>query len=416
MAQNQCIFEYCNFGDGYLKIFFPAKKNSKEFELVIELTEDYPIVDGVITNIESLAKRIKKELTDAGLLFMPQILLLLRCEETFRHSLPIPVKNSFQAKMLYNKEMKLRPNMDQYYTEVNSYKSVAGNSVRYTYNTYFMPKDIVESFMKLAKFLGTDVGAAKPYGMWLSETLDYDCNYVYFHVRQKVCTMILVVQNHLVTSYDFEFERDSEILNKFLLVASKHEFEFDKQKITHYGESHDEPIQLDLGLQLLGSDKVVEEIAPKQIEKQDDKKALAKSIQHKRDDVEVEWENYDDDPSIFNKRYADSNMIIRKRYDAISKALLNYTGMKCRITENCAIFHINSTVYAKMDIRNSRVMLYLATEPEKYVGEMYTCALTKRAGFEDTPCLYKIATAFRYDGAFELIKDLAAEKGLILKA
>lgn len=411
MAQNQCIFEYCNFGEGYLRVFFPAKKNNKEFELWIDLEEDYPIVDGVISKIDSLAERIKHELKEEGLLFFPSILLLLRCEETFRSSLHIPVKNSFQAKMLYNKEMKARPNKDEFYTAMNSYKSVVDNNVRYTYNTYFMPKAIVDSFLKLAKLLGTEVSEVKPFGMYLSETQDYDCNYVFFHIRRKICTMILIAENHLITSYDFEFERESEILNKFLLVASKHEFEFGKQKITHSGVSYDKPVKIELGLKELGAVETLEEPSPKD----EDKQSLAKSVTHKIDEVEVDWENYEDDNTVFNKRYATSNSILRNRYDAISKALLEYTGMKCKITENAAVFHINSVVYAKMDIRNSRVMLYLATAPEKYVKSLYTCALTKRAGFEDTPCLYKIATAFRQDGAFVLIKDLAEEKGLILK-
>ena len=60
-------------------------------------------------------------------------------------------------------------------------------------------------------------------------------------------------------------------------------------------------------------------------------------------------------------------------------------------------------------------MLYLALDPEKYIKSRYTCALSKRKGFEDTACLYKIATAFRYEGAFTLIEDLATEKGLVPK-
>ena len=61
MAQNQCIFEYCNFGKGYLRIFFPEKKNNAAKEIMIDL-EDYSMENGVITKIEPLVDRIKFEL------------------------------------------------------------------------------------------------------------------------------------------------------------------------------------------------------------------------------------------------------------------------------------------------------------------------------------------------------------------
>ena len=333
-------------------------------------------------------------------------MLLLRCQETFRTNLAIPVKNAWQAKMLYNKEIKSRPNKDDYYTVSNALRREVG----YSFNTYFMRKDIVDSFLKMAKLLGTEISEVQPYGMYLCDSFDYTGNYVYFHIRRKVCTMILVADKELITTYDFEFENSREILNKFLLVASKHEFEFERKPITHYGISADDPVELKLGLTKL-TDVVVEPIE----KKPEIKVAMAESIPQAQDELEVDWENYDDDTTIFSKRYADSNMILRNRYDALAKVLLGYSGMKCHITEQAAIFHINQKVYAKMDIRNSRVLLYLATQPEKYINSRYPCALTKRRGFEDTTCLYRIATAFRYEGAFELIKDLVAEYGLVPK-
>lgn len=406
MAQNQCIFEYCNFGTGYLRIFFPEKKNFVAKEIIIDL-EDYSMENGIITKVEPLVDRIKFELKNMDLLFMPSILLLLRCEETFRNSLAIPVKNSWQAKTLYNKEMKIRPNKDDFYTVFNSYKRTVG----YTFNTYFMPKDLVESFLKIAKLLGTEISEVMPYGMYLCDSLNYTSNYVFFHIKRKVCTMILSSNKNLITSYDFEFENNREVLNKFLLVASKHEFEFDRNKITHYGISADDPIELKLGLTKLGDN----DAAGIAVKKTEEEQSLAQSIQQSTDELEVDWEDYDDDNTVFSKRYSESNAILRGRYDSLSKVLLNYTGVKCRVTEQAAVFYINSDVLAKLDIRNSRVMLYLAANPEKYVNSRYPCALTKRKGFEDTPCLYRIATAFRQEGAFTLIEDLVTEKGLIPK-
>ena len=78
MAQNQCVFEYCNFGNGYLKIFVPQGKNNPEArEILIDL-QDYPIEDGIITQIEPVVDRIKFEMNNLGIGALPEILLLLR--------------------------------------------------------------------------------------------------------------------------------------------------------------------------------------------------------------------------------------------------------------------------------------------------------------------------------------------------
>ncbi len=410
MAQNQCIFEYCNFGKGYLRIFFPEKKNTSAKEIMIDL-EDYSMIDGVITKIEPVVDRIKNELKKLDLVFMPSILLLLRCEDVFRKTLAIPVKDSLFAKMqaenLYKKEMNQRQDKNDFYTATNSYKRGVG----YTFNTYFMPKAIVESFLNIAKLLGTEIGDVKPYGMYLCQSLDYAENFVFFHIRRSVCTMILSSNNNLITSYDFEFETNRDIINKFLLVASKHEFEFDRKKISHYGISADDPIDLKLGLARLGEAPALSE-TPKKSELE---ASMAQSIQQNTDGLEIDSEEYDNDTTVFNVRYSEANKILRTRYDAIAKVLLSYTDMKCKVNDQCATFHINSTVYARMDIRNNRVMLYLAAKPEKYIKSRFPCALTKRKGFDDTPCLYRIATAFRQEGAFEIINDLVAEHGLVPK-
>ena len=165
MAQSQCIFEYCNFGSGYLRIFLPSKKNNEAQEIMINL-EDYSMENGIITKIEPLVDRIKYELNNLNLTSLASPMLLLRCQETFRTNLAIPVKNAWQAKMLYNKEIKSRPNKDDYYTVSNALRREVG----YSFNTYFMRKDIVDSFLKMAKLLGTEISEVQPYGMYLCDS------------------------------------------------------------------------------------------------------------------------------------------------------------------------------------------------------------------------------------------------------
>ncbi len=403
MARSQCIFEYCNFGKGYLKISFPEKKSEQVKEFTIAL-EDYLVNDGVIVHTEPLVERIKFEMTKLGISKMPSIMLLLRCREVYKNTVSIPTKQSIYAGYLYSKEIKSRFDKDKYLTVTNSYKRGVG----YTYNTYFVPNAIVDSFASIAKQLSTDLVELKIYGMYLFESLDNDGCYVYFDIKSNCCSLILVSDSNLITSFDFEFERDEEIRQKFFLVAAKHELEFEKLKITHYGVNSDRLVKIDIGIPKLGEPDAAEE----QGISHDAAEAATQAV----DGLEVDTENYDDDKTLFSQRYGDAGTVVRTRYDALSKTLLNYTGMKCRVTEQCAVFHIDSDIYAKMDIRDSRVMLYLPLNPKKYISSRYPCALTKRRGFDTTPCLYRIATAFRYEGAYELLDDLASERGLVPKS
>ena len=60
--------------------------------------------------------------------------------------------------------------------------------------------------------------------------------------------MILVSDKDLITSYDFDFKNEKDIVSRFLLVASKHEFEAEHMQITSYAIDSDEPINIDIGI------------------------------------------------------------------------------------------------------------------------------------------------------------------------
>ena len=243
MAQNQCIFEYSNFGKGYLRINFLKDGKPTGEEIFIEL-EEYPIKNGALDTVEPLVEKIKQELKDLNIKNLQSPLLLLRCAEIHKNSLFLPVKNSFQANNLYKKEMKLKVNKELYVPITDYYKTEMGH----IFNTFYIPKIIIDSFNKIEKLLNTEFVGVQPLGMFIAEILDYKGTYVYFYIKKKVCTMIVVSDKQLVTSYDFEFETDKEILTKFLLVASKHEFDIEKKQITYYDIDSDEPICADFGI------------------------------------------------------------------------------------------------------------------------------------------------------------------------
>ena len=233
MSKNLCVFEYSNLGKAYLKITY----NSKEIFLHMEDS----------ANTDLLVDKIKTEIKKLGILSLPKVLLLLRCKETYRTTLSLPVKNYLQASHLYNKELKTKLNKELYQTVTFNYKYDLG----YIFNTYYMPRSVIDLFETIAKKLGTSIDEVKPYGVYLFDSLNLKGNYVYFYIKNKACTMIVVSNGRLLTSYDFEYENSKTILNKFLLVASKFEFEFENLSIEQYGISSDESIELNVGLKKL---------------------------------------------------------------------------------------------------------------------------------------------------------------------
>ena len=246
MAQNQCIFEYSNFGNGYLRIYFLRENKTIQNDIMIDL-EEYTMHNGVVLKADELIERVRKELRNYNVRTIQSPLLLLKCAECYKNSLFLPVKNFLQAQYLYKKEIKTKQSKD-FVPIGNSYK----NGVGYIFNTYYIPNSVIAFFNKIEKALNTEFVGVQPLGMFLAENLTYQGTYVYFQIRKKVCTMILVSDKELITSYDFDFEDDREVLTKFLLVASKHEFEVERKPISFYDINTDEPLNVDFGIRRFG--------------------------------------------------------------------------------------------------------------------------------------------------------------------
>ena len=267
--------------------------------------------------------------------------------------------------------------------------------------------EIKKAFRKLAKLLNTKIKSAEPFGFRHNQSVGYNGTYANFYICKKVCTMTLVTNKTLISAYDFEFDNERDIISKFLLVISKHEFELAHKKIQRYYVESDEEINIDLGImETEVKPSVTVGTPPVDTEKNDSGD----------DESEIEVESDEVMNSTFSERHSASSNAIKQRYTKLAEKLLSYDGMSCQITEQAAVFHIDKTVYARLDIKGSRVCLYLALDAAQYKNTRYECALSKRRGFEATPCLYRISTKFRQDGANVMIDSLSQQYGLVPKA
>ncbi len=241
MNKKICLLEYSNYGKGYLKVTVTADKKSPSNDLTIEL-DDYLIEDGVLKNMEAIADRISHAFK---LQKFPPIVLLLRCEETHTSMLSLPAMPLWKAKQLFTKEQRLKKISAEYASKTNVYH----HSLGYVFNTYYMPQKVIDTFKKLAKLLGTRLCLTEPFGFYLQKNLPLHGNYVYFYLYRKVCTMLLVVNREIISVYDFAYQTEADVLQKFLLVISKHEFEYERKQITRYKVDGDEEMSLEaLGL------------------------------------------------------------------------------------------------------------------------------------------------------------------------
>ncbi len=399
MNPNICTLEFCNYRSGYLKLHVPADKKSTARDLMIEL-DDYLMEDGIPKNLEAIADRIKFEVGDKAI---PPITLLLRCEETYKTIFTLPTMSRLKANALFAKEQKAEKVNPKYVTVSN----VFPHSLGYIFNTYYLPKHVIDAFKKLARLLDTKIRVAEPFGFHLKNTLSYGGTYAYFYVCQKVCTLLLVVNKSLVSVYDFAFKTERDLISQFLLVISKHEFEFAHKKIQRFHVEADEELHIDLGL--FDAEKKATPSTAIPLTTLDQPLPA-------EDDVEIEVEYDEISGTTFSERHSAAPETLKRRYTKLAEKLLSFDGMRCQITEQAAVFHVDKIVYARLDIKGPRVCLYLATDANQYRNTRYQCALSKRSGFEATPCLYRISTKFRQDGAYDLIDSLSQQYGLVPKA
>ncbi len=398
MTPNTCTIEYCNFRSGYLKLYIPADNKSTTSTLMIEL-DDYIMEDGVPKNLEALADRIKYEVGDKKI---PPITLLLRCQETYKSISTFPPMGYLKANALFIKEQKAARVNPNYVIVSNVFHHTLG----YIYNIYFMPKRVIDAFKKLAKLLDTRIQVAEPFGFRYNQSNNYNGTYANFYICRKVCTLTLVANKTLVSVYDFEFEDKRDIISQFLLVISKHEFELAHKKIQRIHVESDEEINIDLGLVETEKKPAVTEGATTD---KVDKKVL-------EEDDSLEIEHDEIMGSTFSERHSASPDALKRRYTKLAEKLLSFDGMRCQVTEQAAVFHVDKTVYARLDIKGPRVCLYLAVDAMQYKNTRYECAISRRKGFETTPCLYRISTKFRQEGAYVLIDSLSQQYGLVPKA
>lgn len=237
-VKGRMIVEYCDFGVPYVKVTAYSSVGKKEKCILIELNNSQ-VIDGEIIDTEYIIGAIQQKFTT-----IYPITLLLSISEMYKTVYSLPKMPTFRARMLYNAYCKKSNDKTEYTAMSDHYQ----HSLGHIFNTYFIPNNIINCFKVIAKGCNAKIKDVQLLGDFFKDWLNVKGDYAYFYIRRSVCTMILVVNNALITVFEFAFDDVSEIANMFMLVVSKHEFEFGRRKITQYKVDSD--IEFDLGLGL----------------------------------------------------------------------------------------------------------------------------------------------------------------------
>lgn len=218
------VIHYSNIVNPFLNVSFYSKgklQSQKKY-----LLNDYQIEDGKILNIEAISNLIKSDFNVSA-----PIVLLLSSNDIFKNVVSLPKISKGKADKLYLKELKETfPNYKADYDLItNNYKHDLG----YIYNTYFVSHKVIEDFKLLATLLNTKIINVDIFGNYIYKKIknSYDGSYSVIYKEDDYCLLLNVYNNQLTTIYNFNSNNVEEIINQYLLIVSKHEFNFEKKSI-----------------------------------------------------------------------------------------------------------------------------------------------------------------------------------------
>ena len=109
----------------------------------------------------------------------------------------------------------------------------------------------------------------------------------------------------------------------------------------------------------------------------------------------------------FMQKLADSEQEIQTYYNTIKHELLSYKKVNSRVSRSYDRFNLGRKSVAKIGMRGKTLVLYLALNPEEYVGTKYFAKdVSDVKKYQDTPTMVKVKSQRGLKYAIELISIL----------
>lgn len=223
LTKNKLVIHYNNIANPFMTLYL--YKNDK---LVINETymfDEHEIMNGLPVNINKVADIISEYVTK-----IDNIQLAVSSENTFKTTISLPKISKMKAKKLYRNEIKNE--QGDFKGDYIPFYEYHVHSLGYIFYTYFIPVNIVNTFVKVAALLKTKL-----------TKVDLFSHFLFNNVRSKIENDFILHYDEFgvstfVLSYDNSFSSGVSFptnVNKMNLyyVSSivKHAFELEKKEL-----------------------------------------------------------------------------------------------------------------------------------------------------------------------------------------
>ncbi len=227
-------------------------KNKELIDIKRLELKDIQIDGGVILNKENIISTISEQLKEFGTNNKgteKYFLDLKICSTSiFKSTISLPKISFFKAFQLKQKELK--NSFDKYGKYYKLIEDKYNYNLGIVYNEYFIDNNIIKNWLEISKALDIKLSSIQLFSGYLFEKVKENNfkikddslqdqvkkvlkngDFALIHIYNGIANFILSREKEITNTYAFSYSNLADIINKFILIIGKHEFEFEKKMI-----------------------------------------------------------------------------------------------------------------------------------------------------------------------------------------
>lgn len=224
-VKNRLVLHFNNVGNPYLSMYL--YKNDRLDLSETYKFEEHEIVNGLPVNINKIADIINNFVTK-----IDSIQLAISTDDLIKTTTSLPKISKAKAKKLYKAEVKndIGERKDNYIPFFEYYY----HSLGYIFYTYYLPVNIVNTFVKVASLLKTKLTKVDLFSHFLFNNVKSIINedYILHHDENEVSTFVLSFGKAFSGCASFASKEENVKIN-YVSNIVKHNFELEKKEIDY---------------------------------------------------------------------------------------------------------------------------------------------------------------------------------------
>ncbi len=239
---------YFDVSEPFIVIKIFKNKILKEIKHIA--LKDVQIDGGVILNTSNVISILKEYLDDLNKnnksIEKYFIDLKICSTNIFKSTISLPKISWFKEFKL--KQNELKDNFDKYNKHYKLIEDKYNYNLGVVYNEYFIDNNIIKNWLEISKALDIKLSSIQLFSGYLFENIkegrvDFFDNqddakkvlkngdFAIIHIYNGCANFILSSENKITNTYVFSYTSAYDIINKFILIIGKHEFNFEKKMI-----------------------------------------------------------------------------------------------------------------------------------------------------------------------------------------